>query len=71
MAEPTQQRPGDALRAAGIDPSNPWDFLARRLPMTQITPNIAADLAAQTGITVEFWLNMQEAFNGRPSNDTH
>lgn len=60
-----KQRPGDALRAAGIEIVSPWDFLSRRLPKTQITPNIAAELAAQTGTTRQFWLDMQEAFNGR------
>jgi len=49
MSKPqtTPQRPGDVLRAGGIDPVSPWD------------------LAKQTGTTAKFWLNLQEAFNGR------
>lgn len=61
----TERRPGDALRTAGIKIVSPWEFLTRRLPKTQITPNIAAELAAQTGTTAGFWLDMQEAFNGQ------
>ena len=55
-------KPGDALRAAGMTPVNPWEFLGRRLPKTVVTPEIAAQLSTQTGTTPQFWLNMQRTW---------
>lgn len=57
-------RPGNALRAAGIAPASPWEFLARR--GQKITPEIAEALATATatGTSPKFWTNMQEAFDG-------
>lgn len=65
MAADSDHRPGDALREVGMEPVNPWAFLARR-GGARITFPIAEELAAQTGTSVQFWLNMQEAFDGRP-----
>ncbi len=64
QTQTTAQKPGDALRAAGIEPANPWEFLARRMPNAKITPAIANELAAQTGTSSQFWLNMQRAYQG-------
>jgi len=54
--------PGAALLAAGIKPTSTWDMLRR--VKARITPEIAASLSAQTGLTglsAKFWLNLQEA----------
>lgn len=64
------QRPGDALRAAGIKPLNPFEFIWRYHPKVRITPTIADEMAQQTGYTARFWLNLQEAFDGRTSDTT-
>lgn len=56
-------RSGDALRAAGITPVSPWEFLARRMQGVKVTPDIARELSAQTGVSEQFWINMQEAFD--------
>lgn len=63
MAAAEHPKPGDALRAAGITPMSPWEFLAHR--GQRVTPAIARALADDTGTTDQFWLNMQEAFDGR------
>lgn len=59
--------PGEALRAAGIAPISPQDFLSSHPDWPQlaagdrVTKPVAETLYAATGIPVQFWLNLQEA----------
>ena len=51
--------PGAALLAAGTRPTPVWDMATR--VRARITPEIAASLSAQTGLSAQFWLNLQDA----------
>lgn len=58
------QRQGDALIAAGITPLSPWEFLQHSGVV--VDQEWAELLSTKTGCSVQFWLNMQAAYeNGR------
>lgn len=56
---------GNVLLDAGIPPSNPWEYIATYWKSAQLTYEIAKILAGQTGLSIEFFLNMQDGYNMR------